>query len=66
MRQARAHHDQRPRGLRQFVGGGAQRGHVHRRHVLHLVDEQGDAHAQVGRHGRGVREQLGEVDLQVA
>ena len=37
-----------------------------RGHVLHLVDEQGDADAQVGGDRGGVGEQLGQVDLEVA
>ena len=35
-------------------------------HVLHLVDEQRDAAADVGGHAGGVAEQLDEVDLHVA
>jgi hypothetical protein len=48
------------------VAGGAQRGHIVRAQVLHLVDEQRDAGPDVGRHGGGVGEQLHQVDLDVA
>ena len=65
MRQARTDHDERAAGLGKLMAGGAQRGYVSRRHVLHLVDEQGDADAEVGRHRGGFGEELGEVDLQV-
>jgi hypothetical protein len=48
------------------VAGGAQRGHVGRPEILHLVDEQGDAGAHVGGQRGGVGEQLHQVDLDVA
>ena len=66
VRQAGADHDQRPAGLGELVARRAQRGHVGRRNVLHLVDEQRDPDPEVGRHRRGVGQQLGQVDLQVA
>ena len=66
VRQAGADHDQRAVALRQFVARRAQRRDVGRRDVLHLVHEERDADAQVGRHRGGVGEQLGEVDLEVA
>ena len=49
-----------------FVAGGTEGGHVGRGHILHLVDEQGDPDAQVGRDRGGLGEQFREVDLQVA
>ena len=48
------------------MAGRAERGDIRRPHVLHLVDEQGDADGQVGGHGRGVGQQFRQVDLQVA
>jgi hypothetical protein len=41
------------------VAGGAEGGHVGRRNVLHLVDEQGDPDAEIGGHRRGLGEQFG-------
>ena len=44
----------------------ARRGrYVGRRHVLHLIDEQGDPDAEVGRDRGGLGEQFREVDLEV-
>ena len=48
------------------MAGGAQRGDVVRTEVLHLVDEDPDAHAHVGRQAAEVGEQLDQVDLDVA
>ena len=58
--------DQRRALLGELVAGGADRGDVVGLHVLHLVDEQRDAAADVGGHAGGVAEQLDEVDLHVA
>src|SRR5690606_28723975 len=57
---------QRAAALRQVVAGGAERGEVIRVELLHLVDEQGDAGAQVGGDGGGVGEELGQVGADVA
>ena len=64
--ESRADDDQRRALLRQLVAGGADGRDVVGLHVLHLVDEQRDAAADVGGHARGVAEQLDEVDLHVA
>ena len=58
--------DQRRALLGELVAGGADRRDVVGLHVLHLVDEQRDAAADVGGHAGGVAEQLDEVDLHVA
>ena len=65
MGESRADDDQRRALLRELVAGGADRGDVVGLHVLHLVDEQRDAAADVGGHAGGVAEQLDEVDLHV-
>ena len=66
MRQSRAHDDERRAELGQLVAGGAERGDVLGADVLHLVDEDGDAGADVGGDRRRVAEQLDQVDLDVA
>ena len=58
--------DQRRALLGQLVAGGADGRDVVGLHVLHLVDEQRDAAADVGGHAGGVAEQLDQVDLHVA
>ena len=65
MRQPGADHDQRRARLRQLVARRAQRRDVVRRHVLHLVDQQRDARADVLRQLRDLGEQLHQVDLDV-
>ena len=65
VRQPGADHDHRQAGLADLVAGRAQRGDVVRAEVLHLVDEDGDALADVGREPAEVGEQLHQVDLDV-
>jgi hypothetical protein len=48
------------------VAGRAERRHVVRTEILHLVDEQGDARTHVGGDRRRVGEQLDQIDLDVA
>ena len=66
MGQAGADDDQRRALLGQLVAGGADGGDVVGLQVLHLVDEQRDAAADVGGDAGGVAEQLDQVDLHVA
>ena len=52
--------------LADLVAGAAQGAELGPGDVLHLVDEQGDADAQVAGEGRHVGEQLDQVQLEVA
>jgi hypothetical protein len=65
VRQARADDDERRARLRELVARRAQRRDVVHLEVLHLVDEQGDADADVGGELGHHPEQLDEVDLDV-
>ena len=65
MRQSGSHDDQRSGVLTQFVARTADRRHVVRTEVLHLVDEQGDSHPDVPSEAGGVHEQFDQVDLDV-
>jgi hypothetical protein len=66
VRQARADDDQRQPLLRDLVAGRAEGRDVVRADVLHLVEEDRDSTAAVGGQPRDVREQLDQVDLDVA
>ena len=66
MRQPGADDHQRRTRLRQLVTGRAERRDVVRAQVLHLVDEDRDARADVRGQPGDLGEQLGEVDLDVA
>ncbi len=65
MGQAGADHDEGRGVLAQFVTRPADRGDVPRAEVLHLVDEQRDAHPHVAGEPGGVDQQLDEIDLEV-
>jgi hypothetical protein len=65
VRQAGTDDDHRQPGLAELVAGGAEGGDVVGSEVLHLVDEDPDALADVGREPADVGEQLDEVDLDV-
>ena len=66
VREAGADHDDRQPRLAELVAGRAQRRDVVGAEVLHLVDEDADALADVGGEAAEVGEQLDEVDLDVA
>ncbi len=66
MRQPGPDDDQRRGVLTELVAGRAQRGDVGGPQILHLVDEDGDAHAHVACQCGGVEQQFHEVDLDVA
>src|SRR5664280_1705463 len=66
VRQSRADHDERQPLLAEFVDRRAQTRHVRRPEVLHLVDAQRDAAADIGGQAGDVYEQLHEIDLDVA
>jgi hypothetical protein len=65
VREARAHHHERRTRLGQLVARRAQRRDVVGHDVLHLVDQQRDAGADVLCQLRDVGEQLHQVDLDV-
>ena len=65
VRQSGADDDDRQPRLRDLVAGGADRRDVLGRQVLHLVDEDRDALADVRGEATHVAEQLDEVDLDV-
>jgi len=66
VRQAGADDDDRQARLAQLVAGRAERRDVVGTEVLHLVDEDTDALADVGGQSPDVGEELDEVDLDVA
>ena len=66
VRQPGADDDHRQPRLADLVAGRAQRGDVVGAEVLHLVDEDRDALADVGGQPADVGEQLDQVDLDVA
>jgi hypothetical protein len=65
VRQPGADHHERGAALGHLVAGCAQCGHVVGQQVLHLVDEDRNALARIGRQPGDVREKLDKVDLDV-